>query len=147
LKKPFGQGLAAGLVGVTAVNIVELFLKRLNISETTLWKAGSLFFLSEQAAQTTLGIFIGVLTHIFVALLVGLAISFFLYYSGTDFAMIKGITISMISLFITLGIVFPLRELAPEMQQNPGDILAAFIDHTVFGALAGYFIGYFQGRK
>jgi hypothetical protein len=147
LKTPFGQGLAAGLIGAIAINVVEFILRLINLSETTLWQAGGIFFLSEEAMQTPLGIAIGVLTHIFVALLVGIIISYFLFYSGTDFAIMKGITISLLSLFITLGIVFPLRGLAAEMQDNPSDVLSAFIDHVVFGALAGFIIRYFQREK
>lgn len=144
MKKPFGQGLVASLVGAIAINVVEFILKLIKISETALWEAGAIFFLSEEAAKTPLGITIGVLTHIFVAIVVGLTISYFIFYSGRDFAIIKGITISLISLFITLGIVFPLRGLAPQMQESPGDVMAAFIDHIVFGALVGYIIGYLR---
>lgn len=58
----------------------------------------------------------------------------------------KGVTVSLVVLFIILGIVFPLRQIAPEMQDSPGDVLSAFIDHIVFGGLAGYIISYYQNK-
>lgn len=146
MKDPFGRGLIAGIVGAIAINIVEFFLDLANISETTLWEAGGIFLLTKEAVKTPLGITIGLMTHVFVAITVGILISYFLYFSGTNFAVIKGIVVSLFSLFITLGIVFPLRELTPEMQSNPQDVLSAFIDHVVFGALAGYII-VFMGNK
>ncbi len=147
MKEPFGIGLAAGTAGVIAINIAEYFLDRLGISETKLWEAGGIFFLSEEAVKTPLGTIIGVITHVFVGLLVAIIISYFLYYSGTDLAVMKGITISLVALLLTLGIVFPLRELAPEMQDNPSDVLSAFIDHIIFGAVAGHIVWYFQGKN
>ncbi len=106
---PFGRGLIAAIAGAIAINIAELILDMLKISETTLWEAGGIFFLTEQAVQTPFGITIGVFSHIFVSLVVGVLISYYLYYSGTHFAILKGISISLITLFITLGLVFPKR--------------------------------------
>ncbi len=99
------------------------------------------------AVQTPLGIFIGVITHIFVGIVFGIVTSYYLYYSGTDYAVIKGISLSLIGLFITLGIVFPLRELVPEIHDSPNDVLSAFIDHIVFGVVAGSVIKYLQQKQ
>lgn len=147
MKDIFGRGLIAGIAGAILINIVEVFLTLLNISESTLWEAGGIVFLSEQVLDTPLGIAIGVFSHVFVSLVVGIGISYYLYFSGTNYAVLKGIGISLIAGFITLGIVFPLRGLAPEMQHSPGDVTAAFIDHIVFGALAGYIVKYGQTKN
>ena len=147
LRCPFGRGLVACIPGIIAINIVEYILKLMQISETPLPQAGAIFFLTEEAARTPLGIAIGFFAHIFVAVLAGILISYYIYYSGTDYAVIKGIVISMLFLFITLGIVFPLRDLAVEMQGSPNDVLAAIIDHTVFGALVGWTIKYLQEKQ
>lgn len=32
------------------------------------------------------------------------------------------------------------------MQDSPGDVLSAFIDHTVFGALSGYLVAYLHNK-
>jgi hypothetical protein len=146
LQCPFGRGLVASIPGIIAINIVEYILKLMQVSETPLSQAGAIFFLTEEAARTPLGIAIGFFAHIFVAVLVGVLISYYIFYSGTDYAVIKGIVISMLFLFISLGIVFPLRELAVEMQSSPGDVLAAIIDHAVFGALVGWVIKSLQGK-
>ncbi len=144
MKDPVGPGLIAGIAGVIAINIAEFFLELLGISETTLWEAGGIFFLSEKAVETPLGIAIGVFSHVFVGILIGVIISYYIFFSGIDFAVLKSTGVSLIALFITLGIVFPMRELAPEMQNSPGDVLSAFIDHIVYGILAGYIIKYLQ---
>lgn len=147
MKDPFGKGMIAGIVGVIAINIVEFILKLMKISETALWEAGGIVFLSEQALKTPLGIAIGVLSHIFVAIFVGIGIAYYLHFSGMDFAVLKGIGISLIALFIALGIFFPLRGLAIEMQGSPNDVSAAFIDHIVFGALGGYIVKYLHVKS
>lgn len=41
----------------------------------------------------------------------------------------------------------PSKGLATEMQSSPNDVSAAFIDHTVFGALAGYIVKYAQAQN
>ena len=147
MKDPFGRGLIASVAGAVAINITEFILDLLNISETTLWRAGGIFFLTEEAVATPLGIFIGVITHAFVAIVVGLFISYFMLYTGTNYAVIKGIIISLFALFITLGIIFPLRGLAPEIHSFPNDVLAAFIDHTVFGIIVGYTVKHLQEKR
>ena len=52
LKDPFGKGMIAGIIGVVAINIAELLLRLLKISETALWEAGGIVFLSESALAT-----------------------------------------------------------------------------------------------
>jgi hypothetical protein len=132
---------------VVAINIVEFILMRLKISETPLWQAGGIIFLSEQALQTPLGITIGILSHIIVAIVLGVAISYYINYTGTDLAIFKATGVSLLALFFALGIFFPLRELATEMQDSPGDVTAAFIDHIVFGIVAGLAVKYLQVRN
>jgi uncharacterized membrane protein YagU involved in acid resistance len=73
-------------------------------------------------------------------------ISYFLYFSGDKLAIWKGVMISLLFLYFILAILFPFRHLAPEMQDNPTDVLSAFIDHIVFGGLAGYMITVFQKK-
>ncbi len=147
MNDPFGRGLIAGVAGVIAINIAEFIMDLFGISETTLWEAGSIFFLTERAVETPLGIAIGVITHVFVSLVVGLLISYYLFFSGTDYAIFKGIVVSLLGLFITLGIVFPMRELVPEIHDSPNDVLSAYIDHIIFGALAGHIIKYFTNKE
>ena len=89
---------------------------------------------------------IGIFSHVFIAIVLGVAISYYIYFSGTNFAVLKGAGFSLITVFIVLGIIFPLRKLALEMQDSPGDVLSAFIDHTVFGALSGYLVAYLQNK-
>ncbi len=144
MNEPFGRGIVAGILGVIAINIVEAILKFLTISETALWEAGGIVFLSEKALEITKGIAIGIFSHFFVALVLGVFISYYIFFSGTNLAVIKSVGISLIAMFITLGLIFPLREIAVEMQDSPSDVLSAIIDHIVFGIIAGYIIKYLQ---
>ncbi len=147
MKDPVGRGIIAGIIGAIAINIVEFILMLLKISETPLWQAGGMVFLSEQALQTPLGMTIGILSHVIVAIVLGVAISYYIAYTGTSFAVLKGTGVSLLALFFVLGIFFPLRGLATEMQDSPGDVTAAFIDHIVFGILAGFVVKYLQLRN
>ena len=140
MKDPFGRGIIAGLIGVIAINLVEFVLLALKISETPLWQAGGLPFLSEKALKTPLGIAIGIFSHVFVAIVIGISIAYFITLTGNSLVIFKGMGISLIAGFFVLGILFPLRGLAEQMQQSPKDVLSAIIDHAVFGAVAGYVI-------
>ncbi len=135
------------MIGVIAINILEIIMRLLKISETTLWEAGGSVFLSAKALETPLGITIGFMSHIFVALIIGVVISYYIFFSGTNMAVWKGVGLSVIAVFLVLGIFFPMRHLATEMQNSPNDVLSAFIDHIVFGGLAGYTIAYLQNKK
>lgn len=144
---PFGKGIIAGLVGVLAINLVEVLLTLIKLSETPLWQAGGIVFLTEAALQTPLGIAIGIFSHIFIAVALGVIIAYYITYSGSELAVYKGAGISLIAGFIVLTIIFPLRGLAKDMQGSPGDVLSALIDHAVFGALAGYIIKHFLSNN
>ncbi|MDW7650533.1 MAG: hypothetical protein SCK29_10345 [Bacillota bacterium] len=146
MKDPFGRGLVAGLAGVLTINAVEFLLMYLNLSETPLWQAGGIVFLTESALQTPLGIAIGIFSHVFIAIVLGIIIAYYIHYTDVDFAILKGVGLSLIAGFIVLTIIFPFRGLAADMQSSPGDVLSALIDHTVFGALAGFIIKYLQVR-
>lgn len=147
MKDPVGVGTIAGLVGVLAINLVEYVLLNLNISETPLWHAGGIVFLTEAALQTPLGIAIGIFSHVFIAIVLGVLIAYYISFTGKELAIMKGIGVSLIAGFIVLTIIFPLRGLAADIQQSPGDTFAALIDHTVFGALAGYVIIRLQSKS
>ncbi len=138
MKDPVGRGLIAGAAGVLAINLVEVLLMKLNISETPLWQAGGIVFLTEPALKTPLGMAIGIFSHIFIGLVLGTAIAYYISCTGKDFAVLKGTGLSLIAGFVVLTIIFPMRQVAVEMQSSPGDVLSALIDHSVFGALAGY---------
>jgi len=144
MQDPVGRGIIAGAIGVIAINLVEVLLTYLKISETPLWQAGGIVFLNEDALKTPLGIAIGVFSHVFIALVIGVVIAYYIYYSGTDFAAIKGAGLSIIAGFTVLAIIFPLRGIAKEMQSSPRDVLSALIDHAVFGLLAGFIVKYLQ---
>jgi hypothetical protein len=147
MKDPFGRGLIAGIIGVIFINIIEFIMMLLKFSETPLWQAGGIVFLSEEALQTPLGITIGILSHVFVAIAVGIAISYYITYTGIDLAIFKATGVSLIALFFVLGIFFPLRGLATEMQDSTSDTMAAFIDHIAFGIIAGFVVKYLQVRN
>ncbi len=147
MRNPFGEGLIVGIIGVASINIAEFIMMALNISETPLWEAGGIVFLSEDALQTTLGFAIGLLSHILVGIAVGLAISYYIYFTGTDFIVLKATGVSLAALFFVLGILFPLRGLAQGMRDSPNDVLSAFIVHFVFGIVAGYTVKYLQAKS
>src|SRR5690606_9058963 len=101
------RGIVAGTLGVIAINIVEFILTLIKISETALWEAAGIVFLSEKALETPLGLLIGIVSHVFVGLVLGVLISYYIYFSGANFSILKGTGVSLIALLIVLGIVFP----------------------------------------
>ncbi|MFZ5945297.1 MAG: hypothetical protein ACOYVD_14425 [Bacillota bacterium] len=138
MREPFMQGIISGVIGLIAINIAELLMRLVNLSQTTLWQAGGSVFLSKKALQQPLGVAIGFASHIFVGITLAILIAYYIHYTNGKFPVLKGLAISVAVLFIILGIFFPLRKLNMEMQNNPKDVLSAFIDHTIFGIVAGY---------
>jgi len=144
---PFGRGVAASIIGIVALDIADYFMMLINISKTPLWEAGGAVLLSENALKEPLGIAIGFASHMIVAMFVGIAISYFLYITGTNFSILKGIGLSFIALYIVLVLVFPFRGLSTEMENSPPDVLSAFIDHSVFGGIVAYTVAVLQKKE
>ncbi len=142
----FGRGFYAAIVGLIAINIAELIMSALHISSTTLWQAGGSLFLTEKTLNTPLGITIGVTSHILMGLFVGVAISYYIYFTGTNYGVLKGTGVSLLMVFIVLGLIFPLRGINLDMQNNPADVTSAFIDHLIFGVSVSYIISFYQDK-
>ncbi len=104
-------------------------------------------FLSEKVIKSPLGIVIGIMSHVFVGLVVGVIIAYYIETTGVKMAIGKGVFVSVIVLYLILGVLFPMRHLAREMQDSPSDVLSAFIDHIVFGGITGYIVSYFQKKN
>lgn len=86
-------------------------MKYVKLSETALWEAGGYVFLSEKALNTPLGKVVGFTSHVFIGIFVGVSISYFLYFTGNQNGILKGIALSLSSLYLALGIIFPLKDL------------------------------------
>lgn len=147
MNEPFGRGLIASLIGILCTNIIELLMKSVKLSETALWQAGGYVFISdEKILNTPLGIAVGLTSHVFIGICVGISISYFLYFTGNQNGILKGITVSLAYLYLAQGIVFPLKQLAVGIENSPKDVISAYIDHFVFGVAVAYVIIYLQKK-
>lgn len=145
MNDPFGRGLIASLIGLLFINIIELFMKFIKLSETALWQAGGYVFITdEKVLNTPLGIAVGFSSHVFIGIFAGISISYFLYSTGNKNGVLKGITVALSFLYLAQGIVFPLKNLAVGIENTPKDVISAYIDHFVFGAVTAYVIIYLQ---
>lgn len=120
-------------------------MKFIKLSETALWQAGGYVFITdEKILNTPLGIAVGFASHVFIGIFVGISISYFLYFTGNQNGILKGIAVTLASLYLAQGVVFPLKNLPVGIENSPKDVISAYIDHFVFGAVAAYVIIYLQ---
>lgn len=145
-RNPYYGGLLAGSIAIIAINLAEFLMRILNISETTLWQAGGAVFLAEKALMTPLGIGIGIFSHILVSLFMAIIITYYLQLTGKDYAILKGLSISLAAMFVFFGLVFPIRNINLSMQNSAKDVLSAFIDHIIFGLVVGLILGYIYDK-
>lgn len=143
--EPFSRGVIAGIAGVIAINLVELLGKVIGLSKTSLSQGAGLVFLSQEAVKTPLGIILGFTSQICVTIFVAIVISFFIYFIGIGWSLVKGAAISLLFMYVFLGWAIPMRKIM--IPNAPNDVLMGFIVHIVAGAVIAYAVKYLHNRN
>lgn len=132
-------GILAGLAAGVIMGILSLLFYQTGIFTWNPFTVMARIFMDEAAAATGTGLFVGLITHLIGAALLGVVFTFLL--ADRENSLYWGITYGTALYFINAGVVGPaLGILPPLWQVNFPNNIAALIVRVVYGASLGYLV-------
>lgn len=139
IKDKFFLGAVAGVIVNIPLNILDYILYKLNISQYHIWHIAASVYFPKSQVITLPALIVGMLTHFILVAILGIAILYLLYYTGTDYYWAKGLAFSMIAWLFIFGIVLQMKI----SRINPVDFgtnLTHIGAHIIFGILVAWVI-------
>lgn len=95
IKDKFFLGLLTGVIAKTVMFIVDLAAFLLKLDDQFFWYIAASPFVPIDEIRSLNAIIIGLISDYTVAISLGIVVVFLLYYTGTDFFYLKGLTVGL----------------------------------------------------
>ncbi len=134
------SGAISGLIGTIAKEIIDFISVAVGFSKETYWHVAASIFVKPAEAATPVGQALGALADLITGAFFGVLLLYLIKFTGKDYLYIKGLGLGWLIWLAVFGIVINLQV----VRITPTDLgtsLSAFIEHSVFGLTAAWFIG------
>ncbi|OWZ83411.1 hypothetical protein [Natranaerobius trueperi] len=137
----FTLGALAGVIANIPVNLFDFFLYHFGINKIYIWHISTSVFVEKKDIKTGIGLFIGFINDYSVAGVKGVITAFLLHFTGSEFYLLKGITVGLFFWLIIFGCLLRLK-IAHLDPVEPITNLSHLTWHILFGALTSWLIVY-----
>ena len=96
IEDKFFLGFLTGVIAKTAMFIVDLIAFLLKLDDQFFWYIAASPFVALNEIKSPNGIIIGLISDYAVAISLGILVVYLLYYTGTDYFYLKGLTVGLI---------------------------------------------------
>jgi hypothetical protein len=128
-------GAAAGIASGIIVGLLSMALSILNICNICLISIGaSMFTTTFVTPGFTAAYFIGWASHLAVSMILGVILTYFLFYTGKDYGLIKGAMFGWTVWFIGIALISPQAGFIHSTPDTT-DIIIILGYHLLFGLL------------
>lgn len=137
---PIIYGGIAGIIGTIAKEAVDFISVAVGFSKHTYWHVAASIFVHPQEVTKVGGVVLGALADMIIGAFFGVLLLYFIKFTKKDYLYIKGLGFSWLIWLFLFGMVVNLHI----VRITPADIgtsLSAFIEHSLFGLTAAWFIG------
>lgn len=130
-------GVVSSIIGTLLLGVVDYIAFMLNLEKWQLINIAASAYFKVDDVGTLPALFVGGITHLANAGLLGVIICYILYYTGIDFYWLKGIGVSLMFWLFAYGVV---------LRTHIGriDPTGAFtnVSHILFHIIGGWLIAY-----
>jgi len=105
----FTVGALAGLLANIPINLFDYFLYRLGINKIFIWNISTSAYVERKDIKTKLGLLIGAINDYTMAGIKGVITVSLLYFTGTEFYLLKGIAVGLFFWMAFFGIILRLK--------------------------------------
>ncbi|MDW7651170.1 MAG: hypothetical protein SCK29_04895 [Bacillota bacterium] len=129
------SGAAAGLVSGMTVGIISMALYMFGICNLCLVAIGGGLF-NRAIVPPVLSVqnIAGWAAHLTLGMILGILFIYILYFTGRDFALLKGALFGTAVWYVAIGLVLPVSGMIPG-NANTADIMILLAYHLLFGLL------------
>lgn len=129
----FYYAALAGLIGSALVNGLTYLVRALGVETSTPWEIAANVFLNPPYIHTVSGVVIGLIATVFLSTGIALLISYIFKWTGYNMAWLKGVICADVFGFITLGFFMHELGIWPQIRNEPGTNIIAFIILSILG--------------
>ncbi|MBM7625076.1 hypothetical protein [Sporohalobacter salinus] len=139
VRDKYSMGIIAGLIANTVGTVLNYISYYFGLTKYLPSHIASATFLPKSKVNCFLGLTIGLFADYGVAIFFGITITYLLYYTGTDYMWLKGISVSLLYwlLLFGMGLQFGLSKINPS-QLNTN--LIFLIHHILLGIIVVWVI-------
>jgi hypothetical protein len=137
---PIIFGGMAGVAGTIAKEAADFLSVAVGFSQETYWHVAASIFVLPKDTMKPGGWFLGAVADMVTGAFLGILLLYLIKFSGKNYLYLKGLGFSWLIWLVLFGLVVNLHI----VRISPTDIgtsLSAFIEHSVFGLTAAWFIG------
>ena len=98
-------GVVSGLIGALLLGIIDYIMFVLDLEKWQLLNIAASAYFKVEDVGTIPALFVGGITHLANAGLLGVIICYVLYYTGIDFYWLKGIGVSLMFWLFAYGVI------------------------------------------
>lgn len=124
-------GVITGLLADIAKLIFNYLAFRLHFTSMVFWQIAAVRFLGKQELFKPISYFIGAVTDLTVAAIIGVVFIYFLHFTGRDSIWLKGTGFALVVWVIVLGTL--LTQSQAKLALNSSDIIVTFVAHVIYG--------------
>jgi len=135
----FIAGALSGIIANIPINIFDYILYRLKINKIFIWHISASAFVEKKDIKNITGLFIGAVDDYTMAAIKGVFIAYLLYFTGTEFYIIKGIGAGLFFWLCFFGIILRLK-IARIDPVEPATNLTHLTWHILLGGLTAWLI-------
>ncbi|HEX3046343.1 MAG TPA: hypothetical protein VHY08_16415 [Bacillota bacterium] len=129
----FYYSTLGGLLGAVLINGLTYFFRLLGVQTSTPWEIAANVFLNPRYIHTLSGALIGLIGTVALSIGTALLIAFVLKWTGFNLAWLKGIICANAFGFISMGLFMNLLHIWPQIRNEPGTNLVAFLNLSLLG--------------
>lgn len=131
------SGIIAGIVMGIAVSIANV----LNVTAYhSIEIAGGIFIQEVLESPGILWIIVGWLSHLVIAMALGITLCYIYYFTGAGYALLKGLLFGGFTWLLNLGIIAPLINYNIMERLDSLDLLFSFGLHLLFGIITAWLL-------
>lgn len=134
-------GSIAGLIAGTVTGAISFLLYSMGLCKLCLVAIGGGLFSRNMLTKSVPPAWtvLGFVDHFIMSIILGVVLAYILHFTGTDYALLKGLGFGATVWYINIAIVAPLAGYIPKSPQ-PADLAILLGYHLLFGLLASWVI-------
>ena len=141
----YAFGIFASIIANIPINILDYFFYSIDINKYHMWHIAASAYFKVADTDTIPGLITGAFTDYFTASIMGVTIIYLLYFTGTEYFWLKGLSVGAGWWLFAFGVI--LRSKIGRIDPiDPGTNLYHIFEHVSLGILIAWIINKYGKR-
>lgn len=139
MKDTFTIGAVAGIIATIAMHLASMIFEAIGLAKMSSLEISARLLLNPAEMDTIMSWTVGALVHLMLGAAGGVALAYFIRFSGKDYYWLKGLGLGGLMLIVGMGLILSIMGIT-ELRGEVGTTLAHIIDFSIYGLITSYII-------